>query len=545
MKKKQDLETDLNIDDEQSIKKENEQSADTKNEQSLNKDNEQSIIIEKDLAKTIEYNANASIEDELAATIKIEPNVNKKIVANRAKIWQIALFSLNNTSTNLFLAMMGYVSYYANGIAGIGVVLISFILTGMRVFDSVTDPMVGYIIDKTNGRFGKFRPFMVMGYLFSAISSLLLFYVTHLVPGGFRVPFFMATYSLYIIGYTLQSSVVKSGQTVITNDASQRPIITFFDSTFIMFAHGLVAFYVSVYLIKKYTNFNNPRLFEEFVITVIILAGICTSLAIVGIWKKDNKAYFKIELDSKKSIHLKDYFEILKNNKPIKMLVVVAAANGFASMVYGNSTVIVMLYGILMHNYPLAGLIGIIIGFPNLGVTFLGIVYARRHGQKKAMITITRLCVMFQIVILWMMIFWDLTKISLTHFNWITVEFLVVFTLLNGCKSITNNMVVPMIADCTDYEYMRSGQFVPGIMGALFSFVDKGISSLGTAFVGLILSFVGFSKVFPQVDDALTPTLKWLTIFFYCIIPIISWVITLFTLQHYKLDKKAVRDLYQ
>jgi len=545
MKKKQDLETDLNIDDEQSIKKENEQSADTKNEQSLNKDNEQSIIIEKDLAKTIEYNANASIEDELAATIKIEPNVNKKIVANRAKIWQIALFSLNNTSTNLFLAMMGYVSYYANGIAGIGVVLISFILTGMRVFDSVTDPMVGYIIDKTNGRFGKFRPFMVMGYLFSAISSLLLFYVTHLVPGGFRVPFFMATYSLYIIGYTLQSSVVKSGQTVITNDASQRPIITFFDSTFIMFAHGLVAFYVSVYLIKKYTNFNNPRLFEEFVITVIILAGICTSLAIVGIWKKDNKAYFKIELDSKKSIHLKDYFEILKNNKPIKMLVVVAAANGFASMVYGNSTVIVMLYGILMHNYPLAGLIGIIIGFPNLGVTFLGIVYARRHGQKKAMITITRLCVIFQIVILWMMIFWDLTKISLTHFNWITVEFLVVFTLLNGCKSITNNMVVPMIADCTDYEYMRSGQFVPGIMGALFSFVDKGISSLGTAFVGLILSFVGFSKVFPQVDDALTPTLKWLTIFFYCIIPIISWVITLFTLQHYKLDKKAVRDLYQ
>ena len=545
MKKKQDLETDLNIDDEQSIEKENEQSADTKNEQSLNKDNEQSIIIEKDLAKTIEYNANASIEDELAATIKIEPNVNKKIVANRAKIWQIALFSLNNTSTNLFLAMMGYVSYYANGIAGIGVVLISFILTGMRVFDSVTDPMVGYIIDKTNGRFGKFRPFMVMGYLFSAISSLLLFYVTHLVPGGFRVPFFMATYSLYIIGYTLQSSVVKSGQTVITNDASQRPIITFFDSTFIMFAHGLVAFYVSVYLIKKYTNFNNPRLFEEFVITVIILAGICTSLAIVGIWKKDNKAYFKIELDSKKSIHLKDYFEILKNNKPIKMLVVVAAANGFASMVYGNSTVIVMLYGILMHNYPLAGLIGIIIGFPNLGVTFLGIVYARRHGQKKAMITITRLCVIFQIVILWMMIFWDLTKISLTHFNWITVEFLVVFTLLNGCKSITNNMVVPMIADCTDYEYMRSGQFVPGIMGALFSFVDKGISSLGTAFVGLILSFVGFSKVFPQVDDALTPTLKWLTIFFYCIIPIISWVITLFTLQHYKLDKKAVRDLYQ
>ena len=62
-------------------------------------------------------------------------NKHGHIEQNRARIWQICLFSLNNTSTNLFLAMMGYVSYYANGIAGLSVVLISVILTGMRIFD--------------------------------------------------------------------------------------------------------------------------------------------------------------------------------------------------------------------------------------------------------------------------------------------------------------------------------------------------------------------------------------------------------------------------
>ena len=46
-------------------------------------------------------------------------NKHGHIEQNRARIWQIGLFSLNNTSTNLFLAMMGYVSYYANGIAGL------------------------------------------------------------------------------------------------------------------------------------------------------------------------------------------------------------------------------------------------------------------------------------------------------------------------------------------------------------------------------------------------------------------------------------------
>ena len=95
---------------------------------------------------------------------------NAVIELNRAHLWQIALFSLNNTSTNLYLAMMGYVSYYANGIAGLSVVVISFILTGMRIFDGVTDPVIGYVIDKTNGRFGKFRPFMISGYVLLAGS---------------------------------------------------------------------------------------------------------------------------------------------------------------------------------------------------------------------------------------------------------------------------------------------------------------------------------------------------------------------------------------
>ena len=219
---------------------------------------------------------------------------NAVIELNRAHLWQIALFSLNNTSTNLYLAMMGYVSYYANGIAGLSVVVISFILTGMRIFDGVTDPVIGYVIDKTNGRFGKFRPFMISGYVLLAGSSLVLFFTTHLVPAFFRIPYFIAVYSVYIIGYTFQTAVVKSGQSVITNDVKQRPMITFFDSTFIMLAHGLTAFYVSVYLIRKYGNFNSRALFEEFVITVVVLSGICTALAVIGIWGKDNSRYFQL-----------------------------------------------------------------------------------------------------------------------------------------------------------------------------------------------------------------------------------------------------------
>lgn len=471
-------------------------------------------------------------------------NKDNLIEVNKAHIWQIALFSLNNTSTNLYLAMMGYVSYYANGIAGLGVVLISFILTGMRVFDGVTDPVIGYVIDKTNGKYGKFRPFIIIGYVLMAISSLVLFFTTSHVPAVIRPLYFILVYSVYIIGYTFQTAVVKSGQSVITNDATQRPLITFFDSTFIMFAHGLVAFYVSVYLIGKYKSFQVQGLFSEFVITVVIVSGICTILAVIGIWSKDNVKYFKINEEKKQTIHFKDYISIFKHNKPIRMLVVAAASNKFAAMVYGNSTVIVMFYGILMKNYALAGIIGIIIGFPNLLIIYIGIHYAQKVGQKKAMVVSTWFAVIFQTMLMLMMIFCDMTQISIWHINLLTVVFLIIFTLLNGVKSITNNMVVPMIADCTDYEYTISGHFVPGIMGALFSFVDKSFSALGTGFVGVALSFIGYSKVFPQVEDALTPQLKFMTIFFYCIIPICGWLITIFIMKFYMLDKKTMTGLY-
>ena len=54
----------------------------------------------------------------------------------------------------------------------------------------------------------------------------------------------------------------------------------------------------------------------------------------------------------------------------------------------------------------------------------------------------------------------------------------------------------------------------------------------------------GYAKVFPQVGDALTPQLKYMTVFFYCVIPILGWFVTIFIMRFYRLDKKAMSILY-
>ena len=92
----------------------------------------------------------------------------------------------------------------------------------MRIWDGVTDPFIGYLVDKTNTKFGKNRPFMVIGNVILAVASFILLHVTHLFPQGARFIFFVLIYMIYIIGYTFQCVVTKSAQSCLTNDPRDR-----------------------------------------------------------------------------------------------------------------------------------------------------------------------------------------------------------------------------------------------------------------------------------------------------------------------------------
>lgn len=463
---------------------------------------------------------------------------------NDAKLWQIGFFSLNNAATNLYMAMMIYISYYVNGIAGIGVAVTSLLLTGLHVFDGVTDPIAGYFLDRTNGRFGKFRPFMLIGNIAMAGSSMLLFFITHSIPYYLRIPYFAIVYAIFIVGFTLQTVVGKSGQTVITNNPDMRPIFAYFDSLFVMASYGGISLYVSVYLVPKYGGFLHPNLYKEMCITVILLALFATFFAILGIWSKDHRKYYET-IKNKERIRVRDYLDIIRNNKPIRMLTIAACTDRFAATVYGHATVGVMLYGILMKDYAIAGLIGVVTALPTLFVVTFGIKVAQWFGQKKALVYFTIGAIILQIPMIFVLLSKEVGTIhfSIYGMNTITWMFLIIYVLLNGCKSITNNMVTPMIADCTDYEVYRSGKYVPGLMGALFSFVDKTFQALGTAFVGIAMVVLGFGKQLPQVGDKASALIKWATIFMYCIIPIIGWICTLLAMQFYKLDKKKMHEI--
>ena len=102
---------------------------------------------------------------------------------NRAKTYQLVLFPLNNGATNVYYVLvLSYIATFGSNVLALGVMFASVMVTGMRLCDAVTDPIIGALIDRTNGKFGKFRPFMILGNAVMAVSIILLYIFTPFIP---------------------------------------------------------------------------------------------------------------------------------------------------------------------------------------------------------------------------------------------------------------------------------------------------------------------------------------------------------------------------
>ena len=197
---------------------------------------------------------------------------------NRAKLYQLVLFPMNNGATNVYYILtLNFISYYANGVLGLALMFATTMVTAMRLFDAVTDPIIGALMDKTNTKFGKFRPFMVIGNAIMAVSAILLYFCTRFVSAEMmwlRYVLFVLFYALYVIGYTFQTSVTRSGQTVLTNDPNQRPLFTIFNTVASFIGMGLIQI-VAIVFQDALGGYNSPRFFDVIVPIAIVTIVLC------------------------------------------------------------------------------------------------------------------------------------------------------------------------------------------------------------------------------------------------------------------------------
>ena len=198
---------------------------------------------------------------------------------HRVEPWRIVGFSGVNLAVNLYMGLTMYMSYYLNGFVGMAVIFASSFSTIMRLWDGVTDPMVGFIVDKFGNRVGKTRACMTIGGILLFVNSFFMFRVTHHLPetGPVRGIFFTVFALLFYIGYTFLNVSMHTGNVCLTNDPKQRPFLSVVGTILVRLSRALVQVYVAS-LVVKYGKMSSIGVFEDMWLLTAVAAVSYTHL---------------------------------------------------------------------------------------------------------------------------------------------------------------------------------------------------------------------------------------------------------------------------
>lgn len=457
-------------------------------------------------------------------------------------------FTCNNVATNMYFFLMAYSTYYLIGFVGMAVFLASSFATIMRVWDGITDPVIGYWIDKTNGRFGKNRPFMIIGNIGLHITSYILFHVTHHLPEGItRTVFFFVVAAIYYIFFTFQNAITRAGQACLTNDPKRRPQFAMFDGLNILVMSTVLTMFISNVLVPKYGTMYSAELFHELWMVCCIVSIIATIVAVISIAPKDRTEFFGTGKPQK--VTPKEYLDVIKQNKAIQMLIVAACTDKIAAQ-SRVSAIGVVLYGVIVGNYALSGGMTLYTSIASAVFCVVGAGwFATKFGQRKALVVASIGALVFNLATAALWLFGDPTTLNLpgyegfTGFSMFTILFLICTIGMTGFQQISGNIVLPMIADCADYEVYRSGRFVPGMMGTLFSLVDKCVSSASPMIAGLLFMAIGFKDALPDINTPYSDALKYMSIFVMYGLTSIGLICNLFAMKYYPLTKEKMEEI--
>ena len=474
---------------------------------------------------------------------------------NRAKLYQLVLFPLNNGATNVYYVLvLSYIATFGSNVLALGTLFASVMVTAMRLCDAITDPIIGALMDRTNGRFGKFRPFMAIGNAIMAVSILILYGITPMIPAAMmwaRYAAFVGLYFVWVIGYTFQTSCTRSGQTVLTNDPKQRPLFTIFNTVGSLLGMGVMQFFAPILAKNFEGGYSSAGFFRTLAPVGIVMSIVLTILAIIGIWEKDQPKYFGIGGEKTEKVKVSEYIQIIKENKPMQRLMIAGAGTKLALSIANNTTVLCMLYGCMMGAYDGLYLPMMVLGYVfSVPFFLLSVRTSQKKGQKASLTKYVSVALVCYVGVFVLLALWgrgDAFHLSLLGengfaINLYTVLFILFFGIGYGAYYATADMPIPMVADCSDYETYRSGKYIPGIMGTLFSLVDKLVSSLSATVVGIAVTFIGLNTL-PTQYDPYTPGMNVVVIVLFCAIPMLAWAATLIAMKGYSLTGEKMKEI--
>ncbi|MBR3078949.1 MAG: MFS transporter [Prevotella sp.] len=432
-------------------------------------------------------------------------------------------YGFGDMSSSMFWKIFSYyLPFFYSNIFGLSLVDAGVLVLVTRIWDAVSDPMMGIISDRTQTKWGKYRPYLLWIAPFFSICGILLFTTPDLNYGG-KLIWAYLTYILMMTVYTGINVPYGAMLGVMTDDSNEK---TVFSSFRMFFAYG--GSFVSLFLWEPLTNMmGGYNTSGGWFWAMVVIASACFIMFILCFMMT------KEHLKTVSTVSVGSDFKALLSNKPWWLLIGAALCFNLFNTVRGatvayffqdiiGTDVNLILFGLIFAFY--AGLFLGVGEVSNMVGVASCVPISNKLGKKTTFILVNG-----SLVVLSVLFFF----IPCTPSGyWIMLIFQILISILTG---IMSPLVWSMYADVSDYAELEFKTASTGLIFSSSSMAQKFGGAIGGAAVLWLLSGFGYvtdpellaAGNVIQPESALT-CLRWLMSFVPACVALLSMCIVWF-----------------
>lgn len=424
-------------------------------------------------------------------------------------------YSLGDTASHFVWDMVGFwLLFFYTDVYGISAAAAGTIMLVARFWDMAIDPIIGVVSDRTNTRWGKFRPYILFGAIPYAVLAILTFTTPNFGEIG-KIIYAGATYVLLMTAYAFINLPYSALGAVMTDDTYERAGL----NTYRFIAGFTGQFVVTGLALTLAEFFGGGNKAQGFQYTVFLFAAL--SLVFFFITFKTTKERVQPPKEQKNSLK-EDVANLFKNQAWVILALV--GIISFIMFAMQNAAIAYYFKYYLgrednVQLFNVLGTVALIVALP------LSKPLAKRFGNKNVFIGSSLISGLF-FMLIYLPGVTDITTIY----------------VFNIIAKMAYAPAVPllwtMIADSADYGEWKSGRRSTGLYFSAAVFAQKAGWGIGAAIAGWILTTSQFVPNVPQSETAITG-IKLLV----SVIPGILYMSCAIFMIFYKIDKKTTDQM--
>ena len=387
-----------------------------------------------------------------------------------------------------------------------------------KVWDAVTDPVMGNITDRTHSRFGAKRFYILIGAFVSAVTFILMWVPLPQASVGLKYIFYVLMYMLFSTGFTIVMVPYNALLPDMVDDYTQRGRYTGVRMAFSAFGN-IIAGLGSTLIITDNTDSS------RYVLAALIfgaLFGLAILLTFFGTWEKE-KPVIKISLRES----FVQSFTVYKSRCFRLFILIFIFGQAATDFVTGLAVYyiddVLNAYGGGRFTY----LMGVILISQFIGMLIFNPVMAKTDKKMPILIG-------FPVRIA--------ATLAMLAFSHEGAPFAVILglTFIIGLGMAGSSVTIyAILADMADVDELITSLNRPGTCSGMATFIRKICAGLSVSIIGLMLAMVGYDETIAAAGARQAAATQAGIAYIYIFVPVALCLITIFVTARFSLDKKA------